>query len=90
MAYAQDTDYVGPNPAGEYAIVNESGSVIARVFPRTILGDPEDAKANARLWAAAPDLLNACYEARRVLQHRFASEQINEVLSNAITKAEAG
>lgn len=58
----------GPSPGhqirnmddgGDYAIIND-GKIIAEAFHRVGETRYEDAKANARLIAAAPNLLEAC------------------------------
>jgi len=57
---------------------------IARVIP---LKNDQDALANARLIAAAPDMLKALYEAKVVLRAQNNSNCLASVL-NAISKAE--
>lgn len=58
--HTKNTDWLGPNPKGEYTVVNDQGSVIGCAFPHTVLGREENAQDNAQLWAAAPKMLEIC------------------------------
>ena len=44
----------------DYAIYNERDRIIAEAYGRTSVNSRPDAHANALLFAAAPDLLEAC------------------------------
>jgi hypothetical protein len=64
---------------GTWTIRNTAENrAIARVRARDAEGLDIDTEANARLIAAAPDLLAACKEAERILHAYFASPNTNE------------
>jgi hypothetical protein len=58
----------GPSPGiqkgfddgGDYAIVDKHGHIIGEAIHRVSYHVDADAEANAQLWSAAPDLLEAC------------------------------
>jgi hypothetical protein len=47
---------------GDYAVLDAEGFIVAEAFNLVGLGNPRPAKENARLIAAAPDLLAALVE----------------------------
>lgn len=55
-----------------YVIQTEDEQILGEVFVGNKRDDPMPAKANARLWAAAPDLLDACNDAYAAM-HTFMS-----------------
>lgn len=74
------------NSDGSWTVL--SGNIVIAVFNRKDF--PEWNEANARLIAAAPDLLAACKEAKKKLKNDVGN--IDEVLCqivNAIAKAES-
>lgn len=59
---------------GDYAIV-EDGQIIAETFHRSSPKHVHDALANAQLFCAAPDLLEALHEGRRAIgEHSVPSD----------------
>jgi len=54
---------------GDYAILDAEGKIIAEVYKTVAYGDLRPAEANARLIAAAPDLLEACKKARQFIEN---------------------
>lgn len=85
--------FAGPSPGGttcddggDYAIV-QNGGIIAEAIHRVDVARYEDARANAALIAAAPDLLDACVRAEWWLSTIGDSDAIREIVRLAITKA---
>lgn len=66
---------------GDYAILNADqriiGEAICRISPLTFI----DAQDNARLWAAAPDLLAACELGLELLDTLREDEGIGRLLA---------
>ena len=77
-------------PGGDYRQINaESWLELARVVYR-VEGDPSaEAEANARLIAAAPDLLTACKAAEEWLSGWASAEPYLATIRAAILKAES-
>ncbi len=89
--YADDAD-------GSYGVWSEEGPLVALtqrgMYPNARPLTDSETDANARLIAAAPDLLAAC---RATLAHMYDDEtdaptaaQLTEQLTRAIAKAEGG
>ena len=55
--------------AGDYAIVDEQHHILGEAYARVGTKTIAPAEANARLWSAAPDLLDACEVALFNLRH---------------------
>ncbi len=53
---------------GDCAIVDATGKIVGEAYELVDYGDRRPAKANAALWAAAPDLLAAARMALKELQ----------------------
>jgi len=73
-----------------YCVVDTQGLLIANCYLRTT-GSDEEAKANTRLIAAAPELLEACKQVLTVEQNRvYKNYAVVYTLEQAIAKAEGG
>ncbi len=76
--------------AYDFAVVTETTDIIAETFGRSGVATYHDAEANARLIAAAPELLAALKAAREFGLDDFKSgeQPIYEQMDAAIAKAE--
>ena len=71
-------------------IVNSEAQIVANTIPVVVPGldiPIKEAIANARLIAAAPELLQACREALIIVEDESYTDEI-EMLKTAIKKAE--
>ena len=74
--------------APSWDVYDSDGFTIAEVYPLTFKG--HHTEANARLIAAAPDLLEACNVAIRFCENRGGSwSEFEAVIRSAISKATA-
>jgi hypothetical protein len=92
------SDGKGPyDDGGDYAIVDADGKIIGEAIHKVDYAEFRPARANAHLWAAAPDLLVACEEALEWVGHPDIDYQdddtwarhwsVKEELQSAIAKA---
>lgn len=84
---------MGPSPGGtayddggDYAIIQDGG-IIAEAIHRVDVDRYENARANAALIAAAPDLLDACIRAEWWISTIEDSDAIRTILRLAVAKA---
>ncbi len=94
----------GPSPGGgsmddggDYAILNERGHIVGEAYRKVGRNNfgvtfEADAEANARLWAAAPDLLAVC---EALVSDLTADDRANmgdayDAICAAIAKARGG
>lgn len=81
----------GPDPFGDYTVSDHSGLAVAAVVNGLVPGRAEQVAANARLIAAAPNLLTVCKQIllkdRHVLGGSLSHSLIRE-LEVAVAKAE--
>ena len=84
-------DNTGCDDGGDYAIIDGKGKIIAEAISKVDFAggggyDTRPAKANAQLYAAAPDLLEACRQLRNEIEEYRASSLGMVMARDAIEK----